>query len=162
MKRRLLFIAILAAFIGLSITKMQSQSNLILRFNDGSEKSSALSSIGKIIFSGTNMILNYNDGTTGAYDESLVNKMVFNVVSGIEPVTGTSSELSIYPNPATDYISLKNTPEGEVNLCIYSLDGAVLISSELLSAAQQIDISALKKGFYVIKVNNQAMKFMKL
>ncbi|HEY6913338.1 MAG TPA: T9SS type A sorting domain-containing protein [Paludibacter sp.] len=162
MKRRLLFTLMLTIFLGLSITKSQSQSNLILRFTDGSEKGSALSSLTKITFSGTNMLLSYTDGTTGTFDESSVSKMIFGVVSAVGPVVGNDSKLVLYPNPATDYISVKNAAEEAMNYTIYGLDGAALISSNLLSASQQIDISALKKGFYVIKVNNQAMKFLKL
>lgn len=88
--------------------------------------------------------------------------MVFNVVSGTQSVIGAETTLTVYPNPASDYISIKNSVEGLMNVRIYSLDGAVLLTAQIFSSSQQINVSSLSKGFYLLKVNNQALKFMKL
>jgi hypothetical protein len=160
MKKKTL-LATLVCLIGLGVNTVRCQNNLILKLADGTEKSSILSSLGKITFSGTNMILNYNDGTTGVFDESSVTKMVFSTVSAVETVSATGNELAVYPNPASNFIAIKNAPEQQFNYSIYGLDGSLLISAKQ-TAGSQINISNLQKGFYVIKVNNQAMKFLKL
>ncbi|MFT3752387.1 MAG: T9SS type A sorting domain-containing protein [Paludibacter sp.] len=164
MKKKLLLLTILIPLIGLGVAKSQSQNSLILRFTNGTENGSMLAALDKITFSGTSMLLNYTNGTSGNFEESTIKNMIFRaVVSGVESVSiSNSSKLSIYPNPASDYVCLQNAPDGELNFSIYALDGTILLSSKLISATQQIDISMLKKGFYVIKVSNQAMKFMKL
>jgi len=161
MKKRLLFTVALTLWMGLGFTNAQSN-NLIVKLTDGTEKSSALSSMSKITFSGTNMVLNYTDGTTGIFDESLVKKLVFNVVSAVEPVFEAGSDLAVFPNPVSDYLQLKNAPDGEISYRIYGLDGAMQLAATLSGGSQQIDVTSLKKGFYVIKVNNQALKFLKL
>lgn len=163
MNKRLLLLTILILLIGLGFAKSQSQNSLILRFTNGTENGSMLAALDKITFSGTSMLLNYTNGTSSNFEESNIKNMIFRaVVSGIQRVGISNGKLNIYPNPASDYISLQNAPEGELNFSIYALDGTILLSSKLISATQQIDISMLKKGFYVIKVSNQAMKFMKL
>jgi len=161
MKLKLLLAITLFYLIGSCTSKIQSQ-NLILKFNDGTEKSSGLNSLNKITFSGTNMILNYTDGTTGSFSESTIKKMVFNVVSGTQSILGDETTLVVYPNPASDYISLRNTPEGATTVKVFRLDGALLVSKQITSEDKQIDISTFTKGFYLLKVNNQALKFIKL
>lgn len=71
MKLRLLFTILLVWLIGISIPRLHAQ-NLTLKFTDGTEKSSALSLLGKITFSGSNLVLNYADGTTDLFSESLI------------------------------------------------------------------------------------------
>jgi hypothetical protein len=161
MKKRLLLTTILILFLGIGVAK--SQNSLILKFTNSTEKSSTLASLDKITFSGTSIMLNYTNGTVGSFEESTIKNMIFqSVVAGIEPLNVTEGKLNIYPNPASDYISLQNAPDGALSFSIYALDGALLMSSKLSTTDQQIDISALKKGFYMIKVSNQAMKFLKL
>jgi hypothetical protein len=160
MKKKTL-LATLVCLIGLNVNTVRCQNNLILKLVDGTEKSSVLSILNKITFSGTNMILNYNDGATIIFDESLVKKMVFSSVSAVETVAATGNEFAVYPNPAKNYITIKNTADQELSYSIYGLDGAMLMSATQ-TAGTQINISSLQKGFYVIRVNNQAMKFLKL
>lgn len=47
------------------------------------------------------------------------------------------------------------------NIVIYSLDGKILLQEEK-SNNEQIDISLLEKGIYVLKVNNRTFKFSKI
>lgn len=159
MRKHLFITLIFSLFVGWASAQT---SNIVLNFNDGTTKSSALSALSKITFSGTSMVLNYADGTKGTFEESLIQKMVFSSITAVEDVFSTSTGLTVYPSPATDYIRIANLPEGETAYTIYSLDGAMVASSILGSATEQINVSTLNKGFYVIKLNNHAVKFMKL
>ena len=161
MKPKLLLAITLCCLIGSCICKIQAQ-NLILKFNDGTEKSTALKSLNKITFVGTNMILTYAAGTTDSFIESVIKKMVFNVVSGIVGVSGDETAFSVYPNPVSDVLSLRNVAEGKTFAKVYRFDGALVIVKQITSIDPQIDVSSLTKGFYVLKVHNQALKFIKL
>lgn len=159
MRRYLTISIVLSLFVGWANAQT---SNLVLNFNDGTTKSSALSALSKITFSGSSIVLNYTDGSKGTFEESLIQKMIFSSITAVEDVFSTSTGLTVYPSPATDYIRIANLPEGETAYTIYSLDGAMVASSILGSATEQINVSTLNKGFYVIKLNNHAVKFMKL
>lgn len=58
--------------------------------------------------------------------------------------TVNKSNVSIYPNPATDYISVK----GAQSVSIFNLDGKEVLSSQNL---ERIDVRKLGKGVYVVK-----------
>jgi len=152
----------LLCMIGLSVSNVHSQQNLLLKLKDGSEKRSALSSIRKITFLGTNLILNYKDGASSLYSDASIQKLFFGVSSGVQELIVDKNLLMVYPNPASSFISLKNVPDVVLNVSIYRLDGTVLLSTQILSDGDQIDVSKLTKGFYLLKVNNTALKFMKL
>lgn len=67
-------------------------------------------------------------------------------------------ELVIYPNPATDQLFLKGLPDA-VNVQVYSIKGEKLMDTKVTD--QKLYIGALTPGTYVLKVNNQAIKFIK-
>lgn len=162
MKRKLIFTAILFFYMGISIVHGQSPSNLQLVLTDGTQQATPLSSIKKITFTGTTMILNYSDGTQGSFASSGIQKLLFSSATATQTVPDNVKRISVYPNPATDYIKLKNISEGTNTVVIYRLDGAVLLTALINNAAEQLNITTLAKGFYLLKVNNQALKFMKL
>jgi beta-glucosidase len=63
-------------------------------------------------------------------------------------------ELSIFPNPATNEISIVNRPfmpDGEIK--ILDLYSRVLIDKPITSEQENIDISSLSNGLYFIEVN---------
>ena len=70
-------------------------------------------------------------------------------VSGVEDVEDGLAEtkISIYPNPATDYVNVEG--EGVKGIEVYSLSGA-LVATEY--AGTTVDVSGLAKGAYLVKV----------
>ncbi|MCP4521857.1 MAG: T9SS type A sorting domain-containing protein [Cytophagales bacterium] len=61
-------------------------------------------------------------------------------------ISTQKQNLSIYPNPATSYISLESTSDEVVN--IYNAIGELVLTSD---EKEMIDISELATGVYVIK-----------
>ncbi|MBE6327067.1 MAG: T9SS type A sorting domain-containing protein [Bacteroidales bacterium] len=59
-------------------------------------------------------------------------------------------EVSIYPNPATDVITVTN--EGVESVAVYSLTGSLVASSE----SNVVNVANLVKGVYVVKANTEA------
>lgn len=74
-----------------------------------------------------------------------------------------TDNISIYPNPAVNLLTIKNAKQNSV-VTIYDISGKQLIYSKLLN--DQIDINVLPNGFYTIimKSNNVEIvdKFIKL
>lgn len=75
-------------------------------------------------------------------------------------------EVKIFPNPCTDYISIR-TPETKdpATAFIYSNDGKLLYSYRLSGTENRLDLTALKSGVYYCRVTsnyyNQTLKLIK-
>lgn len=75
---------------------------------------------------------------------------------------GLEKKLKVFPNPSSNTlkISLKDTPIRQ--LYIYDMSGKVLLNRKSNKHVDSLDISMLKKGIYLLKVNNLSMiKFIK-
>ena len=59
-------------------------------------------------------------------------------------------EISIYPNPATDVITVTN--EGVKSVAVYSVAGSLVASSK----SNVVNVANLVKGIYVVKANTEA------
>lgn len=71
------------------------------------------------------------------------------------------SSSSIYPIPASDYISISGFDEYPSNLIIqiYSIEGMKLIESEY---KERIDVRRLAPGLYILKFGDKVYKFVKI
>lgn len=95
--------------------------------------------------------------------------ITYNTDSVILKVTTTLSinadntldnNIVVYPNPASDilYIDHVNTNE---DIIMYSAIGAKIKTIPLTLGKNSIDLSGLKKGMYILIINNKAHKFVK-
>lgn len=64
--------------------------------------------------------------------------------------------ISVYPNPATSGITI-NGADDDTEFVIYNLVGQQVITGQ----GNKTDVSSLTKGYYILKANNQAVKFIK-
>ena len=69
--------------------------------------------------------------------------------SGVENIVA-KGEISIYPNPATDVITVTN--EGVNSVAVYSVAGSLVASSE----SNVVNVANLVNGIYVVKANTEA------
>lgn len=82
--------------------------------------------------------------------------------SGVEDVVaGKDVTLSVYPNPATDIVTVKAGEE--INqLAIYSLTGAQMgVDAQVNGGEATLNVSALQNGAYIINVNGKSVKLIK-
>jgi hypothetical protein len=64
---------------------------------------------------------------------------------------GEVNDLKIYPNPASESISL-SIPEGAIrHLKIRSMEGIIILDVE--SKSREIDIQILKEGVYIVEAH---------
>ena len=70
-------------------------------------------------------------------------------------VSSTLNEISLYPNPINDSLTIK-IPNLEVgmNVNIYSLTGSKVKTFSIDKANEVLDCSSLSKGVYFLKVNS--------
>ena len=72
----------------------------------------------------------------------------------------TTIDVAIYPNPVYDVLHFRNV-NGKRNVNIYAIDGR-LMKSFLLIGDQNVDISDLPKGLYLVNVSYNTYKMLKL
>ena len=143
------------------ITSAVAQSvSLEINKTDNSQQKVALNSLNKLTFSGSDLVLNYNSGSLENIAMADIRKMNFGVISGVVNVSDDINAISVYPSPATTWIKIKNLPAGNNHVNIYTVSGVLVLSSALQS--ETIDVSGLNRGIYLLKVNNQVLKFSKL
>lgn len=92
---------------------------------------------------------------------------IFRKIVGKRIATGISEsqtpKLFLYPNPASDYIALKNFYE-QNHITIYSINGKIMYSS-LYASEEKISISSFPEGIYFVTLfganGNETLKFVK-
>lgn len=77
-----------------------------------------------------------------------------------------NDEISVYPNPTTDIIRIKNNMTAQTAMEIIDINGQTLIIKEVLpNNSIEIDMSAFPEGLYTVRIFNEneqyARKFLK-
>lgn len=153
MKLKLLF-AMLILFVS-SIIYATEVSNLVAVSADGSETTYLLVDVQRIEVQADNekgemTILQKNGTKVGSYQ-----KILF-----AEPQTGIEelgiSSVFIYPNPVTNTLFIQGV-EDETILEVYNLTG----KSVLKDKGTELDVTSLTQGTYILRINNQYVKFIK-
>ncbi len=151
----------LILFLFLSVLSL-AQTGLKITYYDGTEQGFAVQDSGKLYFSGANLMIEPDASTTAtSIPVNIIQKIVFdNSVLGVQNVSGKDLYYILYPNPSNDYIRIKSLKGEKINVSIYATDGKQLLNGQY-SSDQNIDVSRLNSGVYLIKANNQTFKLIK-
>ena len=75
--------------------------------------------------------------------------------SGVNDIIGQSDNLSLYPNPANDAITVSIPTNTKYDfISIFNIQGELIQQQPLLNSTSEINISNLTSGMYVIKATN--------
>ena len=111
----------------------------------------------------------YANGTIVSYNYDANGNRISEIITG---GTGTgimqindNGEVSLYPNPVKNDLYIK-TPSEKSVIKIYSLQGSLLKTISAYQSHEQIDVSTLQSGVYLVKIsgsdgNVYAGKFVK-
>ena len=153
--KKLFFTALLAIAIAGSIFAQSVTFNIVK--NDGTTAQHVMSSDAKIYYSDTQLFLD-NNGTTVSYNLSELRKAYFTTFDNTNEID--NQQLAIYPNPAKDVLRIANIADDQ-EVTIYSINGAV-IKRVIVSEDDEINISELRPGMYVVSAGNMFSKFIKM
>lgn len=123
--------------------------------NDNNETKYELSSLQEIRHDENGMVLvKEND----SINISNIRKLEFEIVAQINSAVTELDEntLFVYPNPVTKTLTVDGVDLGNT-LTIYDLQGRILMQT----IGNQIDVSTLTQGNYLLKVENSTIKFVK-
>lgn len=146
------------------------QLNMTVKSN-GTNSSTVLSNVRRVTFKNFNsdgsvvkdspITIVKKTGTQEAYSLSNIDKIFFEYKTTAS-VQNTVSDITFYPNPASDVIFIKidkeNTP-----IEIYNINGYKVLSAKSTNGTTKLNISELNKGWYLIKISDiKTLKFQKL
>lgn len=154
----ILFLLITGA--GTLVVKAQSMAITML---DGTEQTIGLSSLENVAFSTSMLMVNQISGASSSISLSAIRRIYFKEVpAAIDDVVLTEETISFFPNPVEDLICFRNVPDDTTIVKIYRMDGRMMSQSLVSSGNNSLDASSLPAGFYIVSINNQVLKFIKL
>ncbi len=99
-----------------------------------------------------------------ALNESMVkDQVVIEPFNGIQEDSESILGVSVYPNPALDFveISIDNVNVKGLELRVYDMLGKLVQSKTITEQTAQLNIKNLQKGVYILNVGNNTQRFVK-
>ena len=128
----------------------------------GNEQNYAVSLIGKITFQDKTMYLSdKSNQVLGWTNVDDIRKITFsaNTQTTLSEVTNGNGVV-IFPNPTQDRLIIMGMQD-EQSARIFSLHGALILIGQMNSFVNEIDVSNLPKGTYLLQVGAEILKFIK-
>jgi len=100
----------------------------------------------------------YNGSNTSTINTGYISQFTLTSVVGINPIKNPESEITVYPNPTSQNITVEMELKeaGNVEFSLYDLLGQSVYSDavkeELRSVSKQISLSGLSEGTYILKI----------
>ncbi|MCE9540408.1 MAG: T9SS type A sorting domain-containing protein [Bacteroidetes bacterium] len=104
-----------------------------------------------------------NTGTNGSVAQGVQQPYEISTTLGINETT-INLGLSIYPNPTTDYLTLKVEKTDGLNFQLFDLQGRLIESKTVNSTSTNISLESQPSATYFLKVakGNQIVKIFKI
>jgi len=160
MRTNSILICLMSIFCLIFSASAYAGTSLNILNQTGTEKNVNASTLRTITFSGSSLNLNYQNGNTEAVTLSTIRKIYFSSLStAVLPAQKVS--LILYPNPVSETLCLKNIAEGVSLVSIWHISGRKVLSTTVSSESATIDVSGLASGLYLLKIQNQTLRFSK-
>lgn len=132
---------------------------LVVTTTEGVEQTYQLTHEGQLFFeNGDRLIIEDGTGTTASFQLANIRKLVCTEITSVSE--NNTSELLLTPNPTHDHFlihHLNNPCEAH----IYALDGR-LMKTFMATEGMVVDINELAPGMYLLHLDGQTLKMMKL
>lgn len=156
-------IALLCGAMGIMEARSQS---MVVQMKDGTENTSLLASLRSFTTPTTSMVINQKNGSNQTLALADVRKIYFKDVAIFAPTAVSSlsaeNDVQLYPNPVSTALYIKNLTEDATAITIFGIDGAVVKEAIVSEQDNEVDVAALDKGLYLIRLSNKTLKFNKL
>lgn len=156
--RKLKFCTVLLLFIGL--TGLQAQNTTSASGGNASGSGGSASyTVGQVVY-------NTYTGTNGSVAQGVQQPYEISIVTAIEEANNILIEFSVYPNPASDFVTLKTKTYNLENLRyqLYDINGSILQDNKVEGNETSISLSNLPSSTYFLKVtdNKKIVKTFKI
>ena len=144
-------------FVLLGLGGLHAQENAVTTGGDATGAGGSSSyTVGQVVYT-------TNTGTNGSVAQGVQQPYEISTTVGINE-TSINLELSVYPNPTTDYLTLKVEDNTELNYQLYDSQGKIIENKKVTANSTTISMEALPKSIYFLNVtdNNQVVKTFKI
>ncbi|MEY2631129.1 MAG: hypothetical protein RLZZ469_2027 [Bacteroidota bacterium] len=139
----------------------KAQTGVTVTYYTGTTQNFSIETNGKLYFENEELYLKSNSTTTPTViPVSIIQKITFSNSLGVTTFGDNETNLTLYPNPASDLIKIGANSNGEIEVKMYTLTGQ-LVQQGKYFPNEAIDISALSGGIYLIQANGVTFKFIK-
>jgi hypothetical protein len=109
------------------------------------------------------LVYTTSTGTNGSVTQGVQQAFEISTTLGINETT-INLELSVYPNPTTDYLTLKVEKTEGLSYQMYDLQGKIIASKIVKSTSTNISLEGQPTAIYFFNVlkNNQLVKTFKI
>lgn len=155
---KVIIIAVLQ--LGLGLTSIQAQSTVPASGGNATGAGGTVSyTVGQIVYM-------KNTGTNGSVLEGVQQPFEISVITGIEAAKDISLIFSVYPNPTTDFLTLRVTNYDKENLSywLYGVSGNLIETKKVTADETQISMANQVSGIYFLKIStgNKDVKTFKI
>lgn len=100
---------------------------------------------------------------TDANDCEAIASVEVLMTSSLQEIEGTG-RIQIYPNPASEFINIKTSDNRTIrSILVYDISGSLVLNSDHISCSEcQLDLIALRKGIYLMKIYDLNNKMKEL
>jgi len=146
---KLLYFLTIVFYLGIS--------NCFAQQSPTSSGGDLIGSTGSISYSIGQIDYNINSGSNGYTIEGVQQPYEISEVLATENFSEPITDVSIYPNPSTDILTLKMTNSENLNLNFKLIDinGKVIKSDKVASDITEITVSDLPSSIYFLQILNQ-------
>ncbi len=149
--------------LGLGLTGLQAQESVNATGGDASGSGGSASySVGQVVYT-------TNTGTNGSVAQGVQQPYEISVVTGLEEAKGISLSVTAYPNPTTDYLTLRIDASTTLSIQsmsyqLYDMNGKLLQNEKITGNQTSIVMSNLVPATYFVKViqANKEVKTFKI
>lgn len=139
-----------------------AQTGVVITYYDSTQQQFNVQTTGKLFFSGDNLQIQIDDTVTQptSIPVSIIQRITFTNNLSSPQQTAAAIRLNLFPNPGAEYIQISSTNEDILHVKIYNSNGQLLQNGSYFPM-QNIDVSNLESGIYLVQVNGVTLKFVK-
>ena len=117
---------------------------------------SACYSIGQVVYT-------TNTGSNGSVEQGVQQPYEISATVGINE-SSISLEMSVYPNPTTNYLTLKVEITKNLSYQLFDMQGKVIVSKKITDNTTTVVMESLPTSTYLLKVtdSNKTVKTFKI
>jgi hypothetical protein len=146
--------------LGLGLTGLYAQEAIPASGGDATGSGGSLSySYGQVVYF-------TNTGTNGSVIEGVQQPYEISIVTGIQQASDIKLFCTVYPNPATDLLTLEVEIADNENLFyqLYEINGKLLVRKKLIDTKTIISMANLAPATYFLKItdNQKVIKTFKI
>ncbi|MBO7445039.1 MAG: T9SS type A sorting domain-containing protein [Bacteroidales bacterium] len=157
MKKKLIWMMVMC--LSCLAAPIHAQTKVTISFYSAADQTLTVSDAGKLYFQDNYLYINEGSGVPYSFLLSAISKITFAEETGIEDIE--TSEVCIYPNPASDIFRIHNNRAERSQYSLYSSDGR-LLQSGVCQNDEPIDVQRYAKGLYLLQVDGVTFKISKL